>query len=481
MQVRRGGLGLILALLLVLALALPAAAAPKVIVDGSTLSFDVPPRMEQGTTLVPLRGIFEALGANVAWDGATQTVNASKGDTQIQLKIGSTTAYRNEQAVTLSVPGKVVGGSTLVPLRFVSEALGANVNWDGATQTITIRSTVSTPTGPVATETKVHFIDVGQGDAIYCELPNDVDILIDAGDNGYGSTVVNYLKSRNVDDIELLVATHAHADHIGGLPEVFAAYDVEAVIDSGVSSTSQTYNRYWSAVQTEGAKYQEASGQSWTFENCKFEVLGPVKTYDDLNNSSVITKLTCPGATFLFTGDAEAEAEGAILHKNLDANILKVGHHGSKTSTSDAFLAKVSPEVAVIMVGKDNRYSHPGQETLNKLAAAGIEVYRTDLNGNIVISTGGDGYEIKVNKQATAPQPTPAPTPKPAPTPQPDPEPDPQSQPTDGQYVGSLKSDKYHLPGCRYADAIDAANQIWFETKSEAEAAGYVPCGVCKP
>ena len=137
---KRNGLILILALLLTVALAMPAAAAPKVLVDGSTLNFSVPPRVEQGTTLVPLRGIFEALGASVVWDGATQTVNASKGGTQIKLQIGSKTAYRNGQAVTLSVPGKVIGGSTLVPLRFVSEALGADVKWDGAAQTITIAS-----------------------------------------------------------------------------------------------------------------------------------------------------------------------------------------------------------------------------------------------------------------------------------------------------------------------------------------------------
>lgn len=399
---RRWALSTCLTLFLVLVLVLPAMAAPKVFVDGAALTFQVPPRVEQGTTLVPLRGIFESLGATVVWDGSTQTVKASKGSTQIQLKIGSTTAYRNGQAVNLAVPGKVVNGSTLVPLRFVSEALGADVKWDGPTQTITITSTVSTPSGPITT--KIHFIDVGQGDAIYIELPNNVDILIDAGDVGYGDTVVNYLKSRNVDDIEILIATHPHADHIGGLPAVFAAYDVELVVDSGVDHTTQAFTRYDSGVKAEGGTYQKAANQSWTFGNCKFEVLGPTTTHSDLNNASVITKLTCPGASFIFTGDAEADGEGAILHKNLDAHILKVGHHGSRTSTSDAFLARVSPEVAVIMVGTDNRYGHPHSETLTKLGAAGVTIYRTDLHGNVVISLTNKGYSVTT--QRTVAQPT---------------------------------------------------------------------------
>ncbi len=402
---RRWALSVCLTLFLVLVLALPAMAAPKVFVDGAALAFQVPPRIEQGTTLVPLRGIFESLGATVVWDGSAQTVKASKADTQIQLKIGSTTAYRNGQAVTLAVPGKVIDGSTLVPLRFVSEALGADVKWDGPTQTITITST--TPSGLITT--KIHFIDVGQGDAIYIELPNNVDILIDAGDVGYGDTVVNYLKSRNVDDIEILIATHPHADHIGGLPAVCAAYDVELVVDSGVEHNTQAFTRYDSGVKSAGGTYQRAANQSWTFGSCKFKVLGPTKTHSDLNNASVITKLTCPGASFIFTGDAEADGEGAILHKNLDANILKVGHHGSRTSTTDAFLARVSPEVAVIMVGADNRYGHPHSETLAKLSAARVKIYRTDLHGTVVISLTNAGYSVTTQRTSSQPTMQPAP------------------------------------------------------------------------
>lgn len=402
---------LALALILAFALVLPAAAQPTVTVDGQALAFDVPPAVEQGRTLVPLRAIFEALGADVAWDAATQTVTGTKGATTVRLTIGSRTAFVSGQAVTLDVPGKIMGGRTLVPLRFVGEGLGANVAYDGATGRITIRSAGAAPAPVPAAGAKVHFIDVGQGDAIYIELPNNVDILIDAGDIGYGSTVVNYLRSRNVDDIEILVATHPHADHIGGLPAVFDAYDVLIVVDPGVSAATQAYQRYWAAVQAEGADYQKAAGQSWTFGNCTFDILGPTHTHRDLNDNSVVARLSCPDGSFIFTGDAEKDGEGAILHRNLDANILKVGHHGSRTSTTDAFLAKVSPDVAVIMVGDGNRYGHPHEETLAKLAAAGIEIYRTDLHGNIVVSLTDRGYSVSTQRTAAV-QPTPSPSPR---------------------------------------------------------------------
>lgn len=409
---RRSFLLLGVSILLAFALVLPAAAQPTVTVDGQTLAFDVPPAVEQGRTLVPLRAIFEALGADVAWDSATQTVTGTRGATTVRLTIGSTTAYVSGQAVTLDVPGKIVDGRTLVPLRFVGEGLGADVVYDGATGRITIRSAGAAPAPVPAAGAKVHFIDVGQGDAIYLELPDNVDILIDAGDTGYGSTVVNYLRSRNVDDIEILIATHPHADHIGGLPAVFDAYDVEAVIDSGVSHTTQTYQRYWSAVQAEGCDYQKASGQSWTFGSCAFDILGPTHAHKDLNDNSVVARLSCPGGSFIFTGDAEKDGEGAILHKNLDANILKVGHHGSRTSTSDAFLAAVSPEVAVIMVGEGNRYGHPHDETLAKLR--GIEIYRTDLHGTVVVSLSDGDYSVSTERTATVqPAPVPSPTPDP--------------------------------------------------------------------
>jgi len=177
---------------------------PTVIVNGSSLAFDVSPTIENGRTLVPLRTIFEALGATVQWDDITNTVTAAKSGTEIKLTIGGQ-ASKNGQTVNLDVPAKVIDGRTMVPLRFVGEAMGCQVSWDGDTQTISIVSNIA---GTGGNNIEVHFINVGQADAIYISLPDHNDILIDAGNVADGLTVVNYLTGRKVDDIELLIATH---------------------------------------------------------------------------------------------------------------------------------------------------------------------------------------------------------------------------------------------------------------------------------
>jgi competence protein ComEC len=373
---------------LVLTCAVPAFAAPRILLDGTELSFDVSPVIEQGRTLVPLRAIFEALGAEVGWDNATRTVTAIRGQTTVRLTIGLKIAYKNGAPVTLDVPAKIVSGRTLVPLRFVSESLDCKVDWDAKTQTVTI-------TSASGAQVKVHIIDVGQGDSIYIQLPGNNDILIDGGDNNKGSVVVSYLKNHGVDDIELLIATHPHADHIGGLDDVLAAFKVERVVDNGMSADTATYRDYLAAVRAEGCPHQKAmSGQSWTFGSCALKVLGPVKDHGDANNNSVVCLLDCGEIEFLFTGDAEAEAEADLTGRPIAAEILKVSHHGSRTSTSQAFLDAVRPGVAVICVGAGNRYGHPHRETLDKLAAAKVKVYRTDLNGTVVVTTDGRTYTV---------------------------------------------------------------------------------------
>jgi len=451
-------------------------AAPTVALDGQQLSFDVPPVIENNRTLVPLRVIFESLGATVEWNDLTQTVTAAKTGTEIKLTLGQAIAYKNCSPVPLDIPAKSIDNRTMVPLRFVSEALGANVRWEDSTQSIYIISAESQLLLSSTQQVRVHFIDVGQADSIYIQLPNHNDILIDGGNVTDGSNIVNYLNAQGVDDIELMIATHPHEDHIGGLPDVLDAFLVEKVIDSGKTYTTNIYKTYLTKVLAESTFYEQDNYQALTWGNTILQILTGNETWDDLNDYSVVCKLDCGNIEFLFDGDAEATAEDD-LQGDISAEILKIGHHGSTSSSSASFLSRVMPQVAIISVGAGNTYGHPAAETVTKLQATRAKTYRTDLNGNIVVTTNGNTFAVVTDKNLPVPA-SPIYTPSPIVSPAPVPIPPAQST---GIYVGSKNSDKYHYPSCSYAKTIYLSNQVWFNNKAEALEAGYEPCGACRP
>lgn len=240
---------------------------------------------------------------------------------------------------------------------------------------------------------KVHFIDVGQADCILIESDGKY-MLVDGGNNNDKSLILNYLKDVGVDQFEYVVATHPHEDHIGSLDSVLDEYEAKTIYAPKVEHTSKTYLDFLEAVANQGKKLKEPEpGTEIKLGECSITFLAPNKDYgNDLNNWSIGLKITNGVHTFVMCGDAEKSAETDIVSTGIDlkADVLKLGHHGSSTSTTDTFLQSVSPEYAVISCEINNSYGHPHKETLEKLEQNDIKFFRTDDQGTIIATSDGD-------------------------------------------------------------------------------------------
>lgn len=251
----------------------------------------------------------------------------------------------------------------------------------------------------------VSFIDVGQADSIFIELPNNQTMLIDAGNNADGDDVVEYVEGLGYDTIDYLVGTHPHEDHIGGLDTVIDELNVGSIYMPKVSHTTKTFEDVLVAIRDKGLKVTSARAGAVILEEpgLTVSILSPASAaYDDLNNYSAVILMKYNDSSFLFTGDAEDIPEEEMLEAgfSLDADILKVGHHGSASSSSEAFLEAVTPLYAIISVGADNSYGHPSQSVIDRLEGENARILRTDLDGTVVISTNGDGsYAVKTSKE----------------------------------------------------------------------------------
>ncbi|MEA4890740.1 MAG: MBL fold metallo-hydrolase [Clostridiaceae bacterium] len=334
----------------------------------------------------------------------------------------------------------------------------------------------------------VHFLDVGQADSILVQQGGDT-LLIDAGNNEDGDSVVAYIKALGIQDLDYVVGTHPHEDHIGGLDTVIKAFTVGKVILPDAVANTETFEDVLLAIKDKGLKISKAvPGTHYSLGQAGLDILGPVLASDDeLNHVSVVSKVSFGNTAFLFTGDAEKDDEEAMISQgyDLDADVLKVGHHGSGSSTCAALLQAVSPLYAVISVGQDNTYGHPAAETLARLADAGTAVYRTDLAGAIIAVS--DGKQITFNAAPDSGKPgaaatTAAPTPKPTtvkpttvkPTAQAT-----QAAKPDTSYIGNKETKKFHKPSC--SSLPDEKNRISLSSRDEAINAGYVPCKKCNP
>lgn len=334
-------------------------------------------------------------------------------------------------------------------------------------------TTVPTPTPTTKTETiteqtvpvsdmYVHFIDVGQADSILVQSDGE-NMLIDGGNVADSSLVVSYLKDYGVQTIDYMICTHAHEDHGGGLSGPLNYFEVENVFAPKTDSDADFYENFLNGVYAQGLKITTPEvGYTFNLGDASVEVLGPVtEATDNKNDTSIVLKVQNGETSFMFTGDAEYDEEHDIvdLGKDLDVDVLKVGHHGAKNASSYVFLREVMPEYAVISVGKDNSYGHPTEEALSRLRDAGAQVYRTDLQGHIVAKSDGQSITFTTQKNPSA-QTNPT-----------------TEEKTESQYIGNKNSKKLHKPTC--STLPKESNRVYFSTMEEGLSLGFVQCKNC--
>lgn len=255
---------------------------------------------------------------------------------------------------------------------------------------------------PVTAEDRleVTFMDVGQADSILLES-NGQYMLVDAGNNEDGPKLVTYLKQKGITDFTYVIGTHPHEDHIGGLDDIINNFNINTFYMPDVVTTAKTFEDVLDALENKNIALS-IPNKNDTFElgdaNVKVLYVGD-DSESDLNDTSIVLKVTYQNVSFLLTGDASTKVEDTLDRKDLESTVLKVGHHGSSTATDEEFLELVNPTYAVISVGKDNQYNHPHTEVLNTLAAHNITTYRTDEDGTIEMIT--DGVNIEINTATT--------------------------------------------------------------------------------
>ena len=274
-----------------------------------------------------------------------------------------------------------------------TEALGEGT----ANLTESTESLVESTADSAENTVEVHFIDVGQADATLIKCENAA-MLIDAGEDSSGTALQNYLQKQGISRLDYLVLTHPDSDHIGGAPVVIEKFEIDTVFMSDYEKDNQTYRKLIQALDNKRLEWSKPEvGSEWSLGNASFTILAPNDTYSDPNNASIALSLRNGENTFLFTGDAEEEAEMDILGTGLSvrADVYKTGHHGSRTASCEKFVEAVSPAFAVISCGENNSYGHPHAQTMNTFRMRGIQVYRTDEQGSVVAVS--DGKEITWN------------------------------------------------------------------------------------
>lgn len=360
-------------------------------------------------------------------------------------------------------------------------------------------------------EMKVHFIDVGQGDSTLITCGGH-SMLIDAGDDSKGTAIQNYLKKQKIEKLDYLILTHPDADHIGGAPVIITKFNIDKVFVSNYEKDNKTYQKLIQALDNKRLKYETPKvGSQYILGSATITILAPNDEYDNPNDSSIALIIQNGNNKFLFTGDSGENAENDILDNKIDisADVYKVGHHGSRYSTSKDFFKAVNPTYAVISCGENNSYGYPHAETLNTLRTNGVKVYRTDEAGTIIATSDGKKITFNVPASDTWKAGEPVKTENSKPTTKPESnsneviEPEPQSQSQNENsanvieepsidtnntetaeitYVLNTNTKKFHYPTCSSVNQMSEKNkQVYSGSRDEIISMGYVPCKRCNP
>lgn len=366
----------------------------KILINGKALDYEESPEIIDGEVFLPMREVFEKLGATVIWNEEERSAESFYKGNKLKIYPDSGRSLRNGKTLKYSVSTQIKKGRIMIPLPLIAEGLGCNAIWNGENYTVSIAERQMM---------KIYFLDCGQADSTFIELPDGKCMLIDSAESSFGESLEAFIKEKGYFHIDYVFATHPHSDHIGGMEHILNSFTVGTFFMPEVYHTTRTYEKMIYALEKNGCKcVYPKKGETISDILYSIEVLSPQNhSYNRMNDSSVVIKLSYDNVSLVLSADAEVEAEAEMLAGgvNLKADILKVGHHGSESSTSEEYLDAVSPREAVIFAGSGNPYGFPDSIITERLMKRNINIYRTDVNGNISVNTDGYIYLINADKE----------------------------------------------------------------------------------